>query len=217
VCIGPYEIDFLILYRDFNKALHPIAVECDGHEFHEKTKQKARYDKRRDRYVALHGIVMFRFTGAEIWRDSVMCAEELLRAVIFGQLGPREWAWHGDPLSAKHQEEMELKAEEEQHEEAEEEACKLEFIESEILSGTYEDYEEDDESDLAEGRRRHMDEIEDAKSIPRQPGMFTMSQALTTALEKAGEAYRQELFLEDWPEEDRKALNVPAWKGRAIR
>ena len=44
-----------------------------------------------------------------------------------------------------------------------------------------------------------------------------MSQALTTALEKAGEAYRKELFLEDWLEDDRKALNVPEWKGRVIR
>jgi hypothetical protein len=90
--------------------------------------------------MALHSIVMFRFTGAEIWRDPGKCAEELHRAVIFGQLGPREWAWHGDPLSPKHQEEMELKAEEERQEEAWKGAERLEFIESEIMSGTYEGY-----------------------------------------------------------------------------
>ena len=148
VCIGPYEIDFLILHRDSNKVLHPIAVECDGHQFHEKTKQQAEYDKRRDRYLALHGMVVFRFTGTEIKRDPGKCAEELHRAVILGQFGPRECAWHGDPLSPKHQEQLEQKAEEERQEEyqrhAQEEARKeqerLDFIESEIMSGTYEGY-----------------------------------------------------------------------------
>jgi hypothetical protein len=141
VCIGPYETDFLILFRDFNKSLRPIAVECDGHEFHEKTKQQAEYDKRRDRYLALHSIVMFRFTGAELRRDPDKCAEELRRAVGFQQVGPREAAWWGDPLSQKHQEEFERKEEERlAQEEAEEERERREFIESEIMSGTYEGY-----------------------------------------------------------------------------
>jgi len=217
VRLGPYEIDFLILYRDFNKVLRPIAVECDGHEFHEKTKQQAEHDKRRDRYFVLHGIFMYRFTGAEIWRDPGRCAEELLRVVVFGQQGPREWAWHGDPLSDKHQEGFERKFEQEREVEAEKEWQRLEFIENEILAGTYEDHEEEDCELGIASRRRHEDEIEDAKPIPREPGLFTMSQARTTTLEKAGDAYRRDLFLEDWPEDDRKALNVPAWKGRAIR
>jgi hypothetical protein len=138
VCIGPYELDFLILYRDFNKALRPMAVECYGHD-----------DRRRDRYLALHSILMFRFTGGEVFRDAIKCAEELHRAVIFGQSGPRrEWAWHGDPLSHEYQEEMERKYEEEREREAEEEwqgeadeeARKQQFIEAEIMSGTYEGY-----------------------------------------------------------------------------
>ena len=44
------------------------------------------------------------------------------------------------------------------------------------------------------------------------PGQFTMSDAMTKALEVACEAYRTEAYQEKWPEEDRKALNVPEWK-----
>jgi hypothetical protein len=138
----------VILFKDHHDELRPIAIECDGHEFHEKTRWQAEHDKRRDRYLALHSIVMFRFTGTEIWRDPGKRAEEVRRAMAFVQLGPRNVVWWGDPLSEKHQEEFQRRLEEEQREEEWREAMKearkdqerLDFIESEIMSGTYEGY-----------------------------------------------------------------------------
>lgn len=62
-----------------------IAVECDGHDFHEKTKQQAARDKSRDRKLAAHGIRVLRFTGSEIYRDAGACAGE-----VFGLLNG-EW------------------------------------------------------------------------------------------------------------------------------
>lgn len=47
-----------------------LAVECDGHDFHEKTKEQARRDKSRDRILISHGIHTIRFTGSEIFRRS---------------------------------------------------------------------------------------------------------------------------------------------------
>lgn len=46
-----------------------IAVECDGHDFHERTREQAERDKRRDRDLQVEGWLVARFTGSEIWRD----------------------------------------------------------------------------------------------------------------------------------------------------
>lgn len=46
-----------------------IAVEIDGHDFHERTKEQAMRDKQRDRAFASEGITVLRFTGSEVWKD----------------------------------------------------------------------------------------------------------------------------------------------------
>lgn len=56
-----------------------IDVECDGHDFHEKTKQQAQRDKRRDRDIQQLGWNVMRFTGAEIWKNPWACAGEIGR------------------------------------------------------------------------------------------------------------------------------------------
>ena len=44
------------------------------------------------------------------------------------------------------------------------------------------------------------------------PGQFSMAEALTEAIGKANDAYEVEAYQYEWPEEDRKALNVPKSK-----
>lgn len=46
-----------------------IAIECDGHDFHERTKQQAKHDKERDRWFQSNGWFVARFTGSEIYKD----------------------------------------------------------------------------------------------------------------------------------------------------
>lgn len=58
-----------------------IGVECDGHEFHERTKEQAQRDKARDRQLALKGFRMLRFTGSEIYRHAFVCAVDVHQAV----------------------------------------------------------------------------------------------------------------------------------------
>lgn len=74
--IAGYKADFLIdvCLRNGNKV---IVVECDGHDFHEKTKAQALHDKRRDRIMTHTGARILRFTGSEIWADPARCAEEI--------------------------------------------------------------------------------------------------------------------------------------------
>lgn len=69
----PYLPDFE-LRRDAER----LIVELDGHEFHEKTREQAEHDKRRDRWFAAQGHRVIRFTGREVWRDVHACVTEAL-------------------------------------------------------------------------------------------------------------------------------------------
>ncbi len=91
--MGDYRVDFLLTLRadslfvrssfnlyefpsgkkvekprniDFEKKL---VIECDGHEYHERTKEQARGDKQRDRYLQRFGFPVYRYTGSEVWEN----------------------------------------------------------------------------------------------------------------------------------------------------
>jgi len=82
---GEYRVDVLVTVAMPGGSELKLAVECDGHDFHERTKEQAAHDKRRDRALTEIGLRLVRFTGSEIWRDPWACAEEVcdvLRAMI---------------------------------------------------------------------------------------------------------------------------------------
>lgn len=72
-----YRVDFLIAIQMKDGTGFRIAVECDGHEFHEKTKEQAARDKARDRAIQSQAIPVLRFTGSEIWNNPWQCAKEV--------------------------------------------------------------------------------------------------------------------------------------------
>lgn len=89
-----YHVDFLVTYEivrpDIKGLLRKsrtmsvtqsIVIECDGHEFHEKTKEQAGRDKRRDRDIQEFGYPVFRFTGSEIYSDPFACAKQAISRV----------------------------------------------------------------------------------------------------------------------------------------
>jgi very-short-patch-repair endonuclease len=73
-----WRVDFLITTTNVftGKSKHLI-VECDGHEFHERTKKQAARDRSRDRNFQSKGYTVYRFTGSEIWKDPCDCAEQI--------------------------------------------------------------------------------------------------------------------------------------------
>ncbi|KAA0117930.1 DUF559 domain-containing protein [Methylobacterium sp. P1-11] len=73
-----WPVDFLFIVRDFADKNHMAVVECDGHEFHERTKEQAQRDRSRDRRLQEAGYRVFRFTGSEIYRDPLGCAREVM-------------------------------------------------------------------------------------------------------------------------------------------
>ena len=76
--IAPYRVDFLVALNpgDGRKSAF-VAVECDGHEWHERTKEQAAKDKKRDRRLQEQGIAVLRVTGSEVWKSPVACAHEI--------------------------------------------------------------------------------------------------------------------------------------------
>lgn len=74
VACGNYKIDFGLTDNETGLKL---AIEADGHEFHQKTKEQAQHDKARDRFLTAQGWHVVRFTGSEIWREPERCAEEV--------------------------------------------------------------------------------------------------------------------------------------------
>lgn len=73
---GRFRFDFAVLGRD-----KKIAVEIDGHAFHERTQEQAFRDKSRDRILQAEGWLVFRFTGSEAHRDPDRCVKEVLSAL----------------------------------------------------------------------------------------------------------------------------------------
>ncbi|XWN32721.1 MAG: DUF559 domain-containing protein [Devosia sp.] len=54
-----------------------LVVECDGHDFHDRTKEQASRDRARDRTLLEIGIPVIRFTGRDVWADAMGCAEQI--------------------------------------------------------------------------------------------------------------------------------------------
>lgn len=83
-----YRLDFLLTLeerslrnQDEVVACPKIAVECDGHDFHNRTREQARHDRERDRQVQAAGLRIYRYTGSEIWADVFKCAHEIIRTL----------------------------------------------------------------------------------------------------------------------------------------
>lgn len=80
--VGSYTIDFELMAEGFVGDIIRLAIEIDGHDFHEKTKEQARYDKRRDREIAMNNYIILRFTGSEIYTNSIKCVQEVMTILI---------------------------------------------------------------------------------------------------------------------------------------
>lgn len=74
--IAGYVVDFLVT-STHEGTKKRFAVECDGHDFHERTKEQAAHDRKRDRALLTEGIPTLRFTGSEIWRDPIGCGDQV--------------------------------------------------------------------------------------------------------------------------------------------
>ncbi len=75
-----YRLDFAVIEPSLSDL--KIAIEADGHNYHERTKTQAARDRSRDRALTLAGWTVLRFTGSEIWRDPQACAQQVYDCVL---------------------------------------------------------------------------------------------------------------------------------------
>jgi very-short-patch-repair endonuclease len=54
-----------------------LAVEVDGHQWHEATPHQVQSDKSRDRKLTAAGWQVLRFTGSEVYRNAPACVREV--------------------------------------------------------------------------------------------------------------------------------------------
>lgn len=76
--VGAWRVDLLVRVKGVDGKEKGLIVECDGHEYHERTKEQAAKDRSRDRDAQQAGYTVFRFTGSEIWRDPCKCADSII-------------------------------------------------------------------------------------------------------------------------------------------
>ncbi len=87
-----YRVDFMIAVYDKVVADGMcFVIECDGHDFHEKTKEQAKKDKLRDRELVTDGYVVMRYTGSEIYGNSRI-ADEIFQRIKTIMLNRRDRA-----------------------------------------------------------------------------------------------------------------------------
>lgn len=67
VSVVEYRCDFLLTVRSVGSGrVLRVAIECDGHSFHDRTPEQASSDRRRDRKLITLGIPTLRYTYSDL-------------------------------------------------------------------------------------------------------------------------------------------------------
>ncbi len=80
-----YRADFLIYVKYSTKAdsyVKNFVIECDGHNFHEKTKEQVVYDNLRQRDLQRAGYTVIRFSGSEIYTSPQGCVRDIIGMIL---------------------------------------------------------------------------------------------------------------------------------------
>lgn len=76
-----YRVDFLVVPTEFGlscpQGWQPIAVELDGHAFHERTREQVQLRDSRDRALTAAGWKVFHFSFSEFTSKPVECIKEV--------------------------------------------------------------------------------------------------------------------------------------------
>ena len=80
-----YYSDFAIChyecFHDDLKEDFRLIIECDGYEFHQKTKEQVEKDNNREYDIKMQGFEILRFSGKEIYNDAMGCALKTLKYI----------------------------------------------------------------------------------------------------------------------------------------
>lgn len=78
-----YRVDFCLVVFDYlTKDGYAFIVECDGHDFHEKTKEQVKIRNDRDRNLTANGNKIIHFSGSEIFKNAPKCADDIYEFIL---------------------------------------------------------------------------------------------------------------------------------------
>ena len=83
-CGNKYRVDFLIpvIYKTKTDTVYKsFIIECDGHDYHEKTKEQVAKNNQRERDLKAAGYEVVRFSGSEIYKSAHKCVEDIMRII----------------------------------------------------------------------------------------------------------------------------------------
>lgn len=95
VPVGKYCADFVLRHRGAGTRIWLVAIECDGHDFHDRTKEQATRDRERDRQFQKQGLLIARFTGRDIWANPTRCAAEAFALALAADDRHNAWETTG--------------------------------------------------------------------------------------------------------------------------
>ena len=76
-----YFVDFYIVSESIN-GYQDVVVECDGHEFHQKTKEQIVRDNEREYEIKKAGFDVLRFSGSQIYHTPFKCANDVFDYLV---------------------------------------------------------------------------------------------------------------------------------------
>lgn len=61
---------------------YKVVIECDGHEFHEATKEQVEKRNNRDMDLKMQGYDVLHYSGSQIFKNPKKCAREITKYII---------------------------------------------------------------------------------------------------------------------------------------
>ena len=87
-----YYADFMFKADDYLSGLilgdkiknfdYKLIIECDGHDFHEKTKEQVKHDNEREYDLKMAGYEILRFSGSQIYNEPLKCARDTYNYIL---------------------------------------------------------------------------------------------------------------------------------------
>jgi len=87
-----YYVDFMFKADDYlswlvfgdkiKKHDYKLIIECDGHDFHEKTKEQVKKDNEREYDLKMAGYEVLRFSGSQIYNQPLKCARDTYNYIL---------------------------------------------------------------------------------------------------------------------------------------
>lgn len=72
----------LILRDKIKNCDFKLVIECDGYEFHQKTKEQVQRDNEREFDLKMAGYEVLRFSGTQIYKNPLKCAEDTYNYIM---------------------------------------------------------------------------------------------------------------------------------------